>query len=211
MCLKTSYQYPKSGLPVMSQVRAFIRVLDLISHSHCTEPGPGMGPGTMGYYILCCTVHTAMRQGQEPDPLFPIVLVPFPVQVLVPCSVNKPLEGWLRSQDWPPIKYDTTITWQTDPHPLSFSLFRISVFKYNSAAASSTRFPFIFPKAWLPRSNRSVQTKDWCAELFNVDNLRHSDPDIKQKWLVHTVDESYSLLHGPNWQFRKVIRNIDCE
>ena len=31
----------------------------LMAHSHCTEPGPG----TMGYYILCCTVHTAPGPG----------------------------------------------------------------------------------------------------------------------------------------------------
>ena len=40
--------------------------------SHCTEggPGPGTGPGTgrMGYYILCCTVHTALGTGTGTGP-----------------------------------------------------------------------------------------------------------------------------------------------
>ena len=37
------------------------------------------------------TVHTALRQGWGPDPLFAIVLVPFPVRVPVPVpwSVNR--------------------------------------------------------------------------------------------------------------------------
>ena len=57
-----------------------------------TGPGLGMGTGTMGYYILCGTVHTALRQGQEFGPLSPIVLVlvSFPFSVPLPCSVNKP-------------------------------------------------------------------------------------------------------------------------
>ena len=69
----------------------------LMAHSHCTDPGPVLGPelgtGTMDFYILCCTVHTALRQGHKPDPLSPIVLVLFPVPAPVPvlCSVNKQL------------------------------------------------------------------------------------------------------------------------
>ena len=69
-----------------------------MARSHCTEPGMAagveMGTGTMGYYTLYCTVHTALRQEQEPDPLSPIVLVPvpFPFPVPLPCSVNEPLE-----------------------------------------------------------------------------------------------------------------------
>ena len=39
----------------------------LMARSDCTEggAGPGTGPGTgrMGYYILCCTVHTAAGMG----------------------------------------------------------------------------------------------------------------------------------------------------
>ena len=38
-----------------------------LARSDCTEggPGTGTGPGTgrMGYYILCCTVHTALGPG----------------------------------------------------------------------------------------------------------------------------------------------------
>ena len=38
-----------------------------MARSDCTEGGPGMGtgPGTgrMGYYILCCTVHTELGPG----------------------------------------------------------------------------------------------------------------------------------------------------
>ena len=41
-----------------------------MARSDCTEggPGTGMGPGTgrMGYYILCCTVHTALGLGTGP-------------------------------------------------------------------------------------------------------------------------------------------------
>ena len=41
-----------------------------MAHSDCTEggPGPGMGlgMGRMGYYILCCTVHTALGLGMGP-------------------------------------------------------------------------------------------------------------------------------------------------
>ena len=62
---------------------------------HGTGTGTGTGDGTRinGFLYIMFTVHTALRQGQEPDPLSPIVLVPFPVPVpvLVPCSVNKPL------------------------------------------------------------------------------------------------------------------------
>ena len=54
--------------------------------------GPGIGPGTMGYYILCRTVHTAPGPGMVPHPLSPIMPVQFhvPVPVSFPCSVNKP-------------------------------------------------------------------------------------------------------------------------
>ena len=66
----------------------------LMARSHCTEPEPGNGKGNNGFLYYMFTVHTALRQGQEPDPLSPIVLVPFPVPVPVPvpvpCSVNKP-------------------------------------------------------------------------------------------------------------------------
>ena len=38
-----------------------------MARSDCTEGGPGTGtePGTgrMGYYILCCTVHTELGLG----------------------------------------------------------------------------------------------------------------------------------------------------
>ena len=41
-----------------------------MARSDCTEggPGPGRGPGRgrMGYYILCCTVHTAPGRGRGP-------------------------------------------------------------------------------------------------------------------------------------------------
>ena len=62
--------------------------------SHCTGPGVGMetGLGTMGYYILCRTVHAAPGPGIGPDLLSPIVLVPFtvPVPVPFPCNVSVP-------------------------------------------------------------------------------------------------------------------------
>ena len=57
-------------------------------------PGSGMGPETMGYYVLCRIVHTAPGRGTEPDPLSPIVPVRFPVPVPFPfpfpfpCRVN---------------------------------------------------------------------------------------------------------------------------
>ena len=75
-----------------------VRDIRIMAHSHCTEPGLGMGPwtGTVGFYIICCTVDTALRQGQEPDPLSPIVLVPSHVPFSVPCSVNKPLNKLIR-------------------------------------------------------------------------------------------------------------------
>ena len=49
----------------------------------------------MGSNILYRTVHTAPRPGMGPDPLSPIVLVPFPIPipVPVPCSVNAPSVG----------------------------------------------------------------------------------------------------------------------
>ena len=38
-----------------------------MAHSHCTEwgtgPGTGSGMGQLGYYILCCTVHTVVGLG----------------------------------------------------------------------------------------------------------------------------------------------------
>ena len=45
----------------------------------CTESGAGVGvetgTATMGSYVLYRDVHTALRQGQEPDPLSLVVLV----------------------------------------------------------------------------------------------------------------------------------------
>ena len=47
-----------------------------------TLHGPGTGKGTgdgnriNGFIYIMFTVHTALRQGREPDPLSPIVLVP---------------------------------------------------------------------------------------------------------------------------------------
>ena len=63
-----------------------------MARSHCTGSGvgPGMGLGTKGYYILCRTVHTAPGPGMEPDPLFPIVTVSYPVPLPFPCSVDVP-------------------------------------------------------------------------------------------------------------------------
>ena len=62
---------------------------------HGTGTGSGTGNGTRinGFLYIMFTVHNALRQRQGPDPLSPIVLVPFPVPVTVPvpCSVNKPL------------------------------------------------------------------------------------------------------------------------
>ena len=37
-----------------------------MARSDCTEGGPGPGTGRMGYYILCCTVHTAVGLGMGP-------------------------------------------------------------------------------------------------------------------------------------------------
>ena len=70
--------------------------LGLVAYSQCKGMGlgqvQGMGLGLMGPNALHRDVHTAPRQGQEPDPLSPIVPVSFPIPVLamVPCSVNKP-------------------------------------------------------------------------------------------------------------------------
>ena len=42
----------------------------LMAHAHCTGPGTGTGQGqgqalgTMGLYIMLCTVHTTQGQGQ---------------------------------------------------------------------------------------------------------------------------------------------------
>ena len=93
----------------------------LVARSHCTEPGPeqGPGPGTMGYYTLCRTVHTAQGQEQRQGPgnwQMGVPILPFfctwnasrwcvlmvqvpvqceqcfpaPVSVPDPCSVNVP-------------------------------------------------------------------------------------------------------------------------
>ena len=35
-----------------------------MAHSHCMGPSMGMGPGMMGLYIMLCTVHATLRQGQ---------------------------------------------------------------------------------------------------------------------------------------------------
>ena len=70
----------------------------LMARSDCTEggPGPGRGPGTgkMGYYyILCCTVHTALGRGRGPGtgngtmgcgPIFPL----FPYLICVPVMLS---------------------------------------------------------------------------------------------------------------------------
>ena len=40
-----------------------------MAHTHCTRPepglgqGPGLGPGTMDFYIMLNTVHTTQGQG----------------------------------------------------------------------------------------------------------------------------------------------------
>ena len=60
-----------------------------------TLDGSGTGNGNRtrnrnnGFLYIMSTVHTALRQGQEQDPLFSIVLVLFPVPVLVLCSMNR--------------------------------------------------------------------------------------------------------------------------
>ena len=67
-----------------------------MAYLHCTGAGVGTRTGTedhdywFKYIIQKC--HTGPRQGQELDPLSPIVPVmfPVPVQVPVPFSVNKP-------------------------------------------------------------------------------------------------------------------------
>ena len=73
------------------------RKICLMARSHCTGPKPWVGLetelGTMGYFILYRTVHSAKGPGMGPDPLSPIVPVPFlvPVPVPFPCNVNVPL------------------------------------------------------------------------------------------------------------------------
>ena len=52
---------PPSGLAGMGY-------LPLLACSHCTELGMGPGMGTMGYYILCCTVHTVVGPGTGTGP-----------------------------------------------------------------------------------------------------------------------------------------------
>ena len=59
-------------------------IMEAKRHEYCTEPGAGTGPGTMGYYILCRTVHTVPEPGTGSDPLSPIVPVPLPMPVLFP-------------------------------------------------------------------------------------------------------------------------------
>ena len=50
-----------------------------MAHSHCNGPGQGQGPGNNGF--LYCSIS-----------LFSIVPISFPVPVLVPDSVHKPLQ-----------------------------------------------------------------------------------------------------------------------
>ena len=38
-------------------------VKDVMSHTHCT--GPGQGPGSDGFYMMLCAVHTTQGQGQK--------------------------------------------------------------------------------------------------------------------------------------------------
>ena len=40
-------------------------ITSLIACSHCTGPGTGveMGPGTIDFYIMLCTVHTTSEHG----------------------------------------------------------------------------------------------------------------------------------------------------
>ena len=46
-------------------------------HTHCT--GPGQGPGTMGFYIMLCTVHTTQGLGQGTIVLYRACPGPGPV------------------------------------------------------------------------------------------------------------------------------------
>ena len=66
----------------MDGVGGWSTAVGLIARSHCT------GAGTMGYCILCRTVHTAKGPGIGPDPLSPIVPVPVPVPIPFSCNVN---------------------------------------------------------------------------------------------------------------------------
>ena len=67
-----------------------------MAYSHCTGTVlgqvQGTEPGGMGPNVLYRNVHTGLRLGEVPDPLFPVVLVQFPepVPLPVPCSVNQP-------------------------------------------------------------------------------------------------------------------------
>ena len=71
--------------------------LTVMAYSHCRGTGPGqirgMAPGAAGTNMLYRNVHTVWDRGRNQGPLFPIVLVQFPVPVLVPSphSVNNPL------------------------------------------------------------------------------------------------------------------------
>ena len=70
--------------PSMDGVGGWSRTAGLMARLHCTRAGPG----TMGYYILCRTVHTAPGRGIGPDPLSSIVPVQLPVPVPFARSVN---------------------------------------------------------------------------------------------------------------------------
>ena len=66
----------------------------IMAYSHSTGPGRDSYRGQDSVPIYYAgNVHTGPNQFQEPDPMSPIVLVPFRVPVQVPflCNVNKPL------------------------------------------------------------------------------------------------------------------------
>ena len=66
--------------------------LTVMAYSHCKGTGPGqirgMAPGAVGTNMLYRNVHTFWDRGRNQDPLFPIVLVQFPVPVPDPIAAQ---------------------------------------------------------------------------------------------------------------------------
>ena len=61
-----------------------------MAHSHCTGTGPGTALGTMGLYIMLCTGHTTLRQGQGTGTGTNGLHTHFPFPGPVPCPVPVP-------------------------------------------------------------------------------------------------------------------------
>ena len=139
------------------------------------------------------TVHTVLRQGQEPDPLSPIVLVPFPVPVPVPVpvprSVNKPKGCTLLLAK---VRSDQLITKPLAPWTF-WHLYRYVELKFGANAPCSSVINSLNTSELLCQNNLTLVTH-WSPSLIRFRWTSETRKTWKNSKILVSVKGTFSIF-----------------